>query len=163
MFRKGLIVLLALSAAASSVRAATPAAPELLPLSLATVATGVGVPPAPELLARSSGSVSISRSGSENPMVEIARSIFWGGVAGFAVGTAITLADDHHSAEPMRWGTVIGTFAGLGAGVYFVATRPIPESMLEIRKGHLAPNPAALAAVEPEAGGARMRVIGVRF
>src|SRR5262249_32255306 len=92
---------------------------------------------------------------------------FWGGVAGFAVGTAITLADDNHSAEPMRWGTVIGTFAGLGAGIYFVATRPIPEAMLEIRDGRLAPNPAALAAVEPAPGaapgGARGRGLGGGF
>ena len=130
-------------------------------------AHAAGAPPAapasPELLARSSGSVNISRQGDENPMVEIARSVFWGAVAGLAVGTAITLADDHHSGEPIRWGVVIGTFAGLGAGIYFVANRPIPESMLELRDGRLVPNAAALAAVEPVPGGARVSLVGVRF
>ena len=133
----------------------------------ATPALAAGSPPAapesPELLARSSGSVNISRHGDENPMVEVARSVFWGAVAGLAVGSAITLADDHHSGEPIRWGIVIGTFAGLGAGIYFVANRPIPESMLELRDGRLVPNTAALGAIEPVPGGARVRAIAVRF
>jgi len=162
MLRKLFMVLLALSSTASGAGAASLAAPELMTLDLAASAHAAAAT-APELLTRSSGSVSISRSGAENPMVEIARSIFWGGIAGFTVGTAITLADDHHSGEPMRWGTVIGTFAGLGVGVYFVATRPIPESMLEIRHGRLEPNAAALAAVEPASGGVRVRLIGTRF
>jgi len=144
MFRRGFALLLALGVATTSARAATPAAPELL--------------------TRSSGSVNISRNGAENPMVEVARSVFWGAVAGLTVGSAITLADDGHSGEPIRWGIVVGTFAGLGAGVYFVANRPVPDSsMLEVRDGRLVPSAAALAAVEPVPGGARVRAIGVRF
>jgi hypothetical protein len=150
MFRRSVSLLLALGIATASARAATPSPP-------------MQASPAPELLARSSGSVNISRHGDENPMVEIARSVFWGGVAGLAIGTAITLADDNHSGEPIRWGIVVGTFAGLGAGIYFVANRPIPASMLEIHDGRLTPNPAALAAIEPVPGGARVRAVGVRF
>ena len=37
---------------------------------------------APELLTRSSGSVSISRTGAENPVLEVAKSTYWGAVAG---------------------------------------------------------------------------------
>ena len=118
---------------------------------------------APELLARSSGSVTISRSGAENPVQEIAKSIMWGAIGGLVIGSAITLADNNHSGEPIRWGIVIGTFAGLGAGIYFVATRPIPEGMLEIRDGKLVPNPAALAALEPVPGGVRVHAVGVHF
>jgi hypothetical protein len=150
MFRRSVSLLLALGLATASASAATPSLP-------------AAAYPAPELLARSSGSVSISRHGDENPMVEIARSVFWGGVAGLVVGTAITLADDGHSGEPIRWGIVVGTFAGLGAGVYFVANRPVPESMLELRDGRLAPNAAALAAIEPVPGGAKVRAVSVRF
>jgi len=150
MLRRSVTLLLALAVSVTSARAATGPLP-------------AGGSAAPELLARSSGSVSISRHGDENPMVEIARSVFWGGVAGLVVGTAITLADDGHSGEPIRWGIVVGTFAGLGAGVYFVANRPIPESMLELRDGRLAPNAAALAAIEPVPGGAKVRAVSVRF
>src|ERR1043166_9467045 len=117
----------------------------------------------PELLARASGSVSIHREGDENPVKEIAKSIYWGALGGFVLGGAITLADSNHNAEPMRWGIVIGAFAGLGAGIYFVASRPIPASMLELRDGHLVPNAAALAALEPVPGGARLNVVGIHF
>ena len=119
--------------------------------------------PAPELLARSSGGVSIERRGDENPMVEVARSTFWGALAGLAVGTAITLVDDQHSGEPIRWGVALGTFAGLGAGIYYVAHRPVPESLLELRDGKLAPSAVALGAIEPVAGGVQVRAVAVRF
>ena len=118
---------------------------------------------APELLARSSGSVSIQRTGNENPMVEVARSTFWGAVTGLVVGGAITLADDQHSSTPIRWGIVLGTFAGLGAGIYYVANRPIPSSLLELRDGHLVPDPAAFSAIEAVPGGVRVRAVGARF
>jgi hypothetical protein len=123
----------------------------------------VPVPPSavPEVLA--SGNVEISRNGSENPMVEIARSVMWGAVAGFIVGGAIALAAKDDSGESLRWGIVIGTGAGLAAGVYFVSHRPQPTSMLELHDGHLSPNPAPLGALEPVEGGARARLIGVSF
>lgn len=115
-------------------------------------------PVAPEVLA-----VEISRNGAENPMVEIARSVMWGAVAGFVVGGAIALAAKDDSGESLRWGIVIGTGAGLAAGIYFVSHRPQPTSLLELHDGQLAPGPTALGAIEPVAGGARARLIGVRF
>jgi hypothetical protein len=118
-------------------------------------------PVAPEVLA--SGNVEISRNGSENPMVEIARSVMWGAVAGFVVGGAVALAAKDDSGESIRWGIVAGTGAGLAAGVYFVSHRPQPAALLELRDGQLTPNPAALCAIEPLEGGARARLIGVRF
>jgi len=116
---------------------------------------------APEVLA--AGGVEISRNGAENPMVEIARSVMWGAVAGFVVGGAVALAAKDDTGESLRWGIVIGTGAGLAAGIYFVSHRPQPAALLELKHGKLTPNPAALAAVEPVAGGARARLIGVRF
>lgn len=118
---------------------------------------------APELLASSSGSVTIHREGEENPVKEIAKSVYWGAVAGAVLGGAIMLADSGPSAQPLRWGIVIGAFAGLGAGIYFVAHRPVPASLLELRDGRLLPAADGLAALEPVPGGARMRVVRVRF
>ena len=120
-------------------------------------------PIAPELLAKTSGSVEITRGGAENPMVEIARSVMWGAVAGFVVGGAVALATKDGSGESLRWGIVGGTAVGLGAGVYFVSHRPQPATLLELHDGHLSTGPTALGAIEPVQGGARARLIGVRF
>jgi hypothetical protein len=118
---------------------------------------------APRLLARSSGGVSINRSGDENPVMEVAKSAMWGALAGLVVGSAIALAAKDDTGESIRWGIVVGTFAGLGAGIYFVAHRPEPASMLELRDGKLVPNAAALTAIEPVPGGARVHALAVRF
>src|SRR5437762_13286653 len=99
MFRRILALVLAgcMSANAALAAVVEPARA----ITLAAGAGALGAPTlrteAPELLARSSGSVNISRSGSENPMVEIARSVFWGALAGLAVGSAITLAANGQS------------------------------------------------------------------
>ena len=129
----------------------------------ATLAFAAEASFAPVLLARSSGSVTIHREGDENPVKEIAKSVYWGAVAGAVLGGAIMLADSGPSAEPLRWGIVIGAFAGLGAGIYFVASRPVPSSMLELQDGRLVPDATALSAIEPVSGGARVRMVGVRF
>jgi hypothetical protein len=118
-------------------------------------------PTAPEVLA--AGSVEISRSSAENPMAEITRSMMWGALAGLLVGGAIELAAKDASGEPLRWGIVVGTGAGLASGVYFVAHRPQPAALLELHDGKLMPDPAAFAALEPVAGGARARLIGLSF
>jgi hypothetical protein len=118
---------------------------------------------APTLWSRGSGSVSISRSGDENPVKEIAKSVYWGAVTGAVLGGAIMLADSGPSAEPLRWGIVIGAFGGLAAGTYFVAIRPQPASLLELRNGQLVPGAAAFAAIEPVPGGARVRTLAIEF
>ena len=118
-------------------------------------------PVAPEVLA--AGNVEISRNSAENPMAEIARSVMWGAFAGLLVGGAIELAAKDASGEPLRWGIVVGTGAGLASGVYFVSHRPQPAALLEVKDGHLSPDPAPLGALEPVAGGARARLISVSF
>jgi hypothetical protein len=124
--------------------------------------SGAG-PVAPEVLSTASGSVEISRNGAENPMVEIARSVMWGAVAGAIVGSAIALAVKDGSGESIRWGIVGGTAAGLGTGVYFVSHRPQPGALLELEDGAWSPSASALAAIEPVPGGARARLLAVRF
>ena len=128
-----------------------------LPASAAETPPG---PRAPEVLA--AGSVEISRESAENPMPEIARSVMWGAVAGLMVGGAVALATEQ-SIEPLRWGIVLGTGAGLVTGIYFVSHRPQPAAVLEIQHGRLSAGPTALGAIEPVAGGAHARLIGVRF
>jgi hypothetical protein len=118
-------------------------------------------PVAPEVLA--AGSVEISRNSAENPMAEITRSMMWGALAGLLVGGAIELAAKDASGEPIRWGIVLGTGAGLASGIYFVSHRPQPTSLLELQGARLTPGPTALGAIEPVGGGARARLIGVRF
>ena len=118
-------------------------------------------PVAPEVLA--AGNVEITRNSAENPMAEIARSLMWGAFAGLIVGGAIELAAKDTSGEPLRWGVVVGTGAGLASGVYFVAHRPQPTALLELKGGKLSPAAVPLAAVEPVAGGARARLVGLSF
>ena len=107
--------------------------------------------------------MSIERSGDENPVKEIAKSVYWGAVAGGILGGAIMLADSGPSTQPLRWGIVVGAFGGLALGTYFVAIRPQPTSLLELRNGQLVPAAAALAAIEPVPGGVQVHVLGVDF
>jgi hypothetical protein len=118
---------------------------------------------APTLFSRSSASVNIERSGDENPVKEIAKSVYWGAIAGGLLGGAVALADSGPSMEPLRWGIVLGAFGGLAFGTYFVTVRPQPTSLLELRDGWLVPDAAALVAFEPVPGGVRVHAIGVRF
>ena len=129
-------------------------------LSSATAAFGADTP---KLMSSSSGNVSVTRWGDENPVKEIAKSVVWGAVAGAVLGGAVMLAESDTNPEPLRWGVVIGAFGGLGAGVYFVALRPQPTSLLEWRDGRLAPSPAALAAIQPVTGGVRVRAVDLHF
>jgi len=131
--------------------------------TLALAAEAQSAPADPRLLATAPGAVEISRNSAENPMVEIARSVFYGALAGLVVGGAIELAAADASGQPIRWGIVAGTGVGLATGVYFVAHRPQPGAMLELKDGKLSPSPTALGAIEPVQGGARARLIGVRF
>jgi MFS family permease len=105
--------------------------------------------------------VNVERRGSENGMVEIARSTMYGALAGFIVGGAIALAAKDDSGEPLRWGIVVGTFAGLGYGVYQVATRPAPTALIELKDGELRAH--ALPTVQAQPGGARVYLLSKSF
>ena len=141
---------------------------------VANAASAAAVPPvgslSPLALARASGGVTVSRGSDENPVKEIAKSIYWGAVGGALIGGAILLADKSDNSDPLRWGIVIGTFGGLAVGTYFVLTRPQPAGLLEIGNGRVtpafaggAPPAEALRTIAAEPGGARVRLIGVRF
>jgi len=105
--------------------------------------------------------VNVERHGSENGMVEIAKSTIYGALAGFVVGGAIELAAKDDSGEPLRWGIVIGTFAGLAYGVYDVATRPSPTGILELKDGELRAH--AFPTVGAVPGGARVYLLSTKF
>lgn len=109
----------------------------------------------------SAAGVNVERRGSENPMVEVSRSTLYGALTGLVVGSAIALAADDGSGEPVRWGIVIGTFAGLAGGVYFVTHRAQPDALLQLDEGRLELN--AWSAVEASPEGVRVRIAGARF
>ena len=118
---------------------------------------------APEILARESGNVTVERPGSENPVMEVARATFWGAAAGTVVGLAVAAIQSENQSAAIRWGFALGTFSGLATGVYWVAQRPAPASLLELRDGRLVPGAGALAAVEVAPDGWRVCAVGVRF
>ena len=129
------------------------------PLSILLCATmTLGALPAPSL-----ADVNIERHGAENPMVEIFKSTVYGALAGLVVGGAIALAvnDEDSTSDIFRWSIVGGTMVGLGAGIYFVAKRPQPAGLLELKDGNLALHPTP-PQIEP-GGGMSMRLVAVRF
>ena len=71
------------------------------------------------------------RQGDANPMVSVFKSTIYGGLAGLLVGGAIELVKDDADGEALKWGFVVGTFLGLGYGIYHVSTRPSPFGFLE--------------------------------
>lgn len=82
------------------------------------------------VLAAVLGTVAAPREArADNSFNEVAKSTVLGAAAGFVVGGAIALlADD---GEPVKWGFVLGTFGGLGYGLY--STRQVHRSLLELR------------------------------
>ncbi len=56
----------------------------------------------------------------DDPVRTIAKSTFWGGVTGLALGGAIALVSDGDETDIITWGLVIGVFGGFGFGVYHV-------------------------------------------
>jgi len=106
--------------------------------------------------------VNVERQGAENPMVEVARSTIYGGVAGLMIGGAIALIDDSHDdASVLKWGFAGGTFLGFGVGLVSVLTRPEPTGLIDIEKGR-----AHLAFAPPRptrSGGLALDVVAIRF
>jgi hypothetical protein len=107
--------------------------------------------------------VNVNRTGDENPMKEVAKSIIYGGMAGLVMGGAIAWASDSNSndSDIVRYGFVTGTFVGLGMGLWWVTRRPSASAALELRDGELhaqLPTPD----VGPE-GRPRLALVKVRF
>jgi hypothetical protein len=107
--------------------------------------------------------VNVQRSGAENPMQEVAKSVLWGGLAGVVLGSAVALADDGgNDGDQIKWGFVAGTFFGFGFGLYHVMSRPSAEALIEIEDGkaHLA---AALPTVDVRHAGIRVALVHAKF
>jgi hypothetical protein len=113
--------------------------------------------------------VNVNRSGDENPMQEVAKSVIYGSVAGLALGGALALASDNNDndGDLIRYSIVGGTFLGLGMGLWWVTQRPAPSAALELRRGPLDSTAAVewrasipVPAVEPRG---RPRLTLVRY
>jgi hypothetical protein len=88
------------------------------------------------LVVPTAAAVNVERSGSENPMVEVARSTIYGGLTGLVLGGAIAWArDGDNGYNIVRWGFVAGSFFGFGYGLYHVSSRPSARALLEIHGG----------------------------
>jgi hypothetical protein len=111
---------------------------------------------------RAAAGVNVERKGSENPMVEVSRSVIYGGLAGLVLGLAFAVASEGDDGDVIRWSFFAGTVAGLGFGIYHVATRPQPDgAALELEGGVLRAGVPDLT-VDPR-GAVRVRVAAYRF
>ncbi len=105
--------------------------------------------------------VNIERSSQENPVVEVSRSVIYGGLAGLVIGSAFALAGDGgNDGDVVRWCFVGGTLVGFAAGVYFVANRPQPEAAIELGDGVEFHVPTIARS---PAGTAQIALVGYRF
>jgi O-antigen/teichoic acid export membrane protein len=90
--------------------------------------------------------VNVERSSSENPMLEVAKSTVYGGLAGLVLGSAVALVNNgNNDGDIIKWGFVGGTFLGFGYGLYYVSSRPKPSALLELENGKLHPGVLAPA------------------
>ncbi|MBM3320903.1 MAG: hypothetical protein FJY73_09535 [Candidatus Eisenbacteria bacterium] len=78
----------------------------------------------------SAAQVVVTRQGDENPAISITKSIFWGGLGGLILGSAIALVAEEDEGDIIKWSFVGGTFAGLAVGIWHVTRRPEPEGAL---------------------------------
>jgi hypothetical protein len=102
-----------------------------------------------------------SAASSENAMQEITKSLFYGGVAGLAVGGVILVANNGDNAGGiLKWSFVTGAFIGLGYGLYEVSSGRDSYGLIDIEEGRL-----RLRAVlpEPAPDGARMTLVAAHF
>jgi hypothetical protein len=113
-------------------------------------------------VAPAAAEVHVQRTSDENPMKEVAKSVFYGGLAGLMIGSAIAIADDGgDDGDKVRWGFAAGTFLGLGFGLYHVMSRPSGAALIEIEDGQ-----ARLAFAQPTIGaraGVRLALVRARF
>src|SRR5512143_256898 len=96
--------------------------------------------------------VNVERQGSENAIIEVAKTTVWGALGGLVIGGAIALANGNNDSngDIVRWSIVGGTFLGLGYGIYHVSHRPPVTALIEFQGG--APT---LHATLPEAAPSR--------
>lgn len=74
----------------------------------------------------------------DDPVRTIAKSTFWGGVTGLALGGAVALVSDGDETDIITWGLVIGVFSGFGFGVYHVLSNQHRSyGLLEYNSGML--------------------------
>ena len=58
-----------------------------------------------------------------DPLMTVLKATLVGSITGLVLGGTLTLVvDDESRSETVRWGVVIGTFAGFGVGVWQAAT-----------------------------------------
>jgi hypothetical protein len=123
-------------------------------LLILAMTAGIGAPAA--------AAVNVERSGSENPMVEVARSTIYGGLTGLVLGGAIAWArDGDNGYNIVRWGFVAGSFFGFGYGLYHVSSRPTARALLEIEGG--TPRLEVPSVVLVPGRGAQVAVVSARF
>lgn len=82
------------------------------------------------LVVTASAQVSVVREGEENPVITVAKSTAWGGLAGLVLGGAVALVADENQDDIMKWFFVGGVFGGFGYGIYHVAAREHPTTAL---------------------------------
>ena len=108
-------------------------------------------------------SIQIQRQGMENPMLEVAKTTVWGGLAGAAIGAALVLGlpDSPHQGDLLKWSFIGGTAVGFFGGIQHINSRPDANALLEFQDGATSIHPA-LPVPEPGHGLA-MNVVAVRF
>lgn len=115
---------------------------------------------APALAA--SAAPTVQRQGSENPVLEVAKSTLFGALGGLVLGGAIALASSgDNDGDIVKWSFIGGTFVGFGYGIYHVATRPKVTALLEFQGGSARLH-AVLPAPEPGRG-MTMRLVSATF
>ncbi|SVC47036.1 uncharacterized protein METZ01_LOCUS299890 [marine metagenome] len=77
------------------------------------------------------GQVTVEREGDENPVVVVAKSTFWGGIAGITTGLAIGLVVKDY--EVMRYTIAAGTLVGMYYGWRHVNSRPESLPVFEFK------------------------------
>ena len=64
----------------------------------------------------------VSNARASEPLMNVLKSTILGSVTGLLLGGTLTLVvDEGQRADTVRWGVVIGTFAGCGVGIWQVA------------------------------------------